>query len=149
VDWASRDLLTPEEYRVWGRPYDLQVLAAAEGAPFNVLHVCKRRNLLFELADYPVKAFSWASTDPLNPTLGQALQRLPGAVMGGITHDDLARGGEPEAAVAEYHRGLEQTGGRRWLVAPGCSIPPTTPAATLRAVKSAVEATRLIPEKLS
>ena len=149
VDWASRDLLTPEEYRVWGRPYDLRVLAAAEGAPFNVLHVCKRRNLLFELSDYPVKAFSWAATDPLNPTLAQALQRLPGAVMGGITHDHLARGGEPETAVTEYHSGLEQTGGRRWLVAPGCSIPPTTPAATLRAVKSAVEATRLIPEKLS
>jgi uroporphyrinogen decarboxylase len=143
VDWATRDLITPEEHREWSRPYDLRILAAAAGAPFNVLHVCKRRNLLFEVADYPVAAFSWAATDPLNPSLADALARLPGAVMGGITHDEtLARSG-PDVAVAEYRRALEQTGGRRWLAAPGCSIPPETPAANLNAVREAVEGTRL------
>lgn len=147
VDWASLDMLTAEEYRLWGRPYDLRVLAAARGAWFNVLHVCKRRNLLFELRDYPVAAFSWAATDPLNPTLADGLRELKGAVMGGITHDELATRPDPEFFVSEYQRGLEQTGGRRWLVAPGCSIPPTTPAGHLRAVKDAVEATRLIPER--
>ena len=147
VDWASRDMLTPEEYSIWGRPYDLRVLEAARGAFFNVLHVCKRRNLLAELRDYPVSAFSWAATDPANATLADGLRVVPGAVMGGITHDELARQTDSEFFVAEYNRGLEQTSGRRWLVAPGCSIPPTTPAAHLRAVKGAVEATRLIPER--
>ncbi len=146
VDWASRDLLTPDEYREWGRPYDLRVLDAARGAAFNVLHVCKRRNLLFELADYPVRAFSWAATDPLNPSLTDGLRRLPGAIMGGISHEELARAGGPSEAVAEYHRGLEQTGGRRWLVAPGCSIPPATPAATLQEIRGAVRGTKLITE---
>ena len=56
----------------------------AAGAPFNVLHVCKSRNLLFELADYPVAAFSWAATDATNPSLADALQRIKGAVMGVI-----------------------------------------------------------------
>lgn len=149
VDWASRDLLTPDEYRSWSRPYDLRLLEAAAGATFNVLHVCKRRNLLFELADYPVHAFSWAATDPLNPSLADALKKLPGAVMGGISHEELARESDPAFAVSEYHRGLEQTGGRRWLVAPGCSIPPTTPAGTLRAIRAAVDATRLISEPLN
>ena len=148
VDWASRDLLTPEEYREWARPWDLRILEAAGGASMNVLHVCKRRNLLFELADYPVHAFSWAATDPLNPSLADALKKLPGAVMGGISHEEIARLSDPAAAVAEYHRGLEQTGGRRWLVAPGCSIPPATPAATLRAIRAAVDATRLITEPM-
>jgi uroporphyrinogen-III decarboxylase len=37
---------------------------------------------------------------------------------------------------------MEQTGGRRWLVAPGCSIPPATPAANLKALRSAVETAR-------
>jgi uroporphyrinogen decarboxylase len=146
VDWASRDLLTPEEYRSWARPHDLQVIEEARGAAFNVLHVCKRRNLLLELADYPVHAFSWAATDPLNPSLADGLGRLPGAVMGGIDHEELARHRDSEPVLAEYRRALEQTGGRRWLVAPGCSIPPATPAAHLLAVRSAVEATSL-PER--
>jgi uroporphyrinogen decarboxylase len=146
VDWGARDMLAAEDLRAWSRPYDLRLLAAARGAPFNVLHVCKHRNLLFEFTDYPVAAFSWAATDPTNPSLAEALERLPGAVMGGITHDEsLGRSG-PEAAVAEYRRALEQTRGRRWLAAPGCSIPPATPAAVLRAVRDAVHATRLAPE---
>src|SRR5262245_39596635 len=56
TDWASRTWMTPQEYAEWARPYDLRLLSAAAAAPFNVLHVCKPRNLLFELADYPVHA---------------------------------------------------------------------------------------------
>src|SRR5436309_1756506 len=77
-----------EEYRTWARPYDARILGVASAARFNVLHVCKRKNLLFELADYPVSAFSWAATDPSNPSLTDALARLKGAVMGGISQED-------------------------------------------------------------
>jgi uroporphyrinogen decarboxylase len=138
TDWASKNHMSAEDYRAWSRPYDLRVLSAAQDAPFNVLHVCKRRNLLFELHDYPVRAFSFDATDPTNPTLAEALARLPGAVMGGISHEEALQQPSSEAVLAEYRRGLELTGGRRWLVGPGCSIPPATPAANLKAVRSAV-----------
>jgi uroporphyrinogen decarboxylase len=69
VDWATHEKMSPAEYRDWARPTDLRLLAAAAGAPFNVLHVCKSRNLLLELSDYPVSAFSWAATDTTNPSL--------------------------------------------------------------------------------
>ena len=36
---------------------------------------------------------------------------------------------EARRADAPLEVGLEQTRGRRWLIAPGCSIPPDTPAA--------------------
>jgi uroporphyrinogen decarboxylase len=149
VDWGSRDRLSPDEYRDWARPYDLRLLAAAAGAPFNVLHVCKSRNLLFELADYPVRAFSWDALDPSNPTLADALRRLPGAVMGGLPFDRRLSDPDSERLVADYRRGLEETGGRRWLVAPGCSIPPAASASNLQAVRAAVEATRLAEEPLT
>jgi uroporphyrinogen decarboxylase len=138
TDWGSRIWMSPEEHRQWARPYDLRVLAVAEGAPFNVLHVCKSRNLLLELADYPVQAFSYDSTDPTNPSLAEALARLGGAVMGGISQDHALQQPTAEPVRAEVARGFEQTGGRRWLVAPGCSIPPTTPPANLAAVRAAV-----------
>ena len=145
VDWASADLLTPTEYRAWARPWDLRILAAAAGAGFNVLHVCKSRNLLFELNDYPVAAFSWAATDPTNPTFAEALGRFPRGVMGGISQETALQSDGPEPVLAEYRDALAATGGRRWLVAPGCSIPPGTPVENLHAVREAVEATRLRP----
>jgi uroporphyrinogen decarboxylase len=143
VDWASADLLTPAAHREWSRPFDLRVLAAAAGAPCNVLHVCGSRNLLFELGDYPVAAFSWAATDPTNPTLAEGAARLGAAVMGGISQEGALLTGDEAAVRAEYEAGLRATGGRRWLVAPGCSIRPTTPPANLLAVRDAVASTRL------
>jgi uroporphyrinogen decarboxylase len=143
VDWASADLMDPAGYREWARPSDLRVLAAAAAARFNVLHVCKGRNLLLQcFTDYPVAAFSWAATDPTNPTLAQALERLPAAVMGGLSQDGALQDRDPAAALAELARARAQTGGRRWLAAPGCSIPPATPEGTLGAVRDAVFAMR-------
>ena len=143
VDWASRDLMTPEEYRAWARPWDERLLRRAASAAFNVLHVCKRNNLLLEVADYPVAAFSWAATDPTNPSLAVALSRLGPAVMGGFSQDGALQEASPNAVLEEFRVAREQTGGRRWLAAPGCSIPPGTPAANLRAVRDAVESMRL------
>ena len=139
VDWATSDRLSAADYRSWARPTDLKLLAAATGAPFNVLHVCRSRNLLFELADYPVSAFSWAATEESNPSLADAIQRLKGAVMGGISHDGALVDPGPERALEEFRVALEATGGRRWLAAPGCSIPPATPPATLAALRAAAD----------
>jgi uroporphyrinogen decarboxylase len=146
LDYASRDVMSTEEYRVWARPSDLRVLAAASRGWFNVLHVCKRNNLLFDLADYPVAAFSWAATDPTNPSLRAALPRLRGALMGGVSHEDALQSPDVTRVAEEVRAGLEQTAGLRWLVAPGCSIPPTTPTANLAAARAAVESIRLEPE---
>jgi len=143
VDWASRNLMSPEDYREWGRPYDLRLLELVAGLPFNVLHVCKRRNLLLEFADYPVAAYSYDANDPTNPPLENALSRMPGAFMGGISHEDALQARSPDRVLEEFRRASEITGGRRWLAAPGCSIPPATPAANLKAVRAAADATRL------
>jgi uroporphyrinogen decarboxylase len=138
VDWGSRSFVTPELLRRWSRPYDLRLLAAAGASPYHTMHVCKTDALLFEFADYPVGAFSWDATAPGNPTLAEGLARLRGAVVGGIGHDTELQHGR-EAAITAFRRALEATGGRRWLFAPGCSIPPHTPEATLAALRDEVE----------
>jgi len=60
---ATRALTTAEECRRFQRPFDLAVLAAVEGAPFNLLHVCGEDALFDEFVDYPVTAFSWAGEE--------------------------------------------------------------------------------------
>ena len=145
VDWASRRWMSAEEYREWAEPYDRRLLAAAARAPVNVLHVCQSQNLLLELADYPVAAFSWAASDPTNPSLADARERLRGGLMAGVSQDDVLQDPSPELVLEELRRGFEQTEGRRWLVAPNCSIPPGTPPSNLRAVRAAVEELRVSP----
>jgi len=138
TDWGSREFVTPESLRRWSRPYDLRLLAAAGPSRYHTMHVCKRDALLYEFADYPVGAFSWDATAPGNPGLKDALTRLKGAVMGGIDHEGALQRG-PDQAIAAYRDALEATGGRRFLFAPGCSIPPETPDATLTALRDEVE----------
>ena len=139
TDWASRVLMTPEDYDTWGRPGDRRLLAAMAGAPFNVLHVCKRDNLLLHLLDYPVAAFSWAANDTGNPSLADVLEKTKTAVMGGIAHEGALQRRDPAAVLAELHEAQRQTGGRRWLVAPSCSIPPSTLPEQLQTLRDAVE----------
>jgi uroporphyrinogen decarboxylase len=136
--WASRDVLREDEYRTFGLPYDLRLLEAiAAKAPFHVLHNCGS-NIHFDLlAEYPVSAISWAATLPGNPTLGEGMGRTRKAVMGGVSEKTTLVDGKPEDVAAEVTRAIEQTGGRRVLIGPGCSIPPRTPRANLEAAAAA------------
>jgi uroporphyrinogen decarboxylase len=140
TDWGSRDLITPEDHRAWARPHERRILARMAGATFNVLHVCQSNAMIEELSDYPVSAFSYDATDATNPSLAEALARVPVAIMGGISHEGALQEDSDSRLRGELRHGWEQTLGRRWLIAPGCSIPPTTPAANLHAVRVAVEA---------
>ena len=139
LEWASSDRgWTPADYRALAMPFDLRVLAKAAGAPFNVLHVCRARNFLSSLTDYPVAAFSWATTDPGNLSLQEGLKSFRGAAIGGIGHEDALVAPDDRLALAQLASGFEQTAGRRWIVAPGCSILPATPPERLEALREAV-----------
>jgi len=139
VEWGSRDNISPQTYELFARPYDLRVLEAAQGAPFNVLHVCRDNNLLNDLLDYPVAAFHWAAHSDSNPSLADILSRTDKAVMGGVSHESTILSGTPEAVSAEAAAAIEQTGERRFLLAPGCSVDPQTPEANLRALREAAQ----------
>jgi len=138
VDWATHDAASEEQYAAFGRPYDLQVLGAVASAQFNVLHVCRRNSMVEALLDYPAHAVNWAVDLTGNPRFGDVLSAAEKAVMGGIAVETVARG-TPDAVVAEARQALAETGGRRFFLAAGCSVPPDTPEANLRAALAAVE----------
>ncbi len=129
--WASYDACDDAFYAEFGRPYDLRVLAAAAGAPFNILHVCRDHNMLLSLLDYPVAAFNWADRGDGNPRLRDARARTSKAIMGGIDHTRLHTMSASE--VTEQARDAIATGPGVFLTA-GCSIPPVTPPANRAAI---------------
>lgn len=138
TDWATYDRLTDEEYARFGRPYDIRLLEAASGAEFNMLHVCRGRNMLPSLADYPVHAFNWDASDATNVGLSQGKALTGKAVVGGLDHKAVLPQGSPWEVVAQLREAWRQTGGLGWMVGPGCTFPPSTPEANLRAVREAV-----------
>jgi uroporphyrinogen decarboxylase len=137
VEWGGGDNISPQDYDRFARPFDLHVLEAVRDAPFNVLHVCRDNNHLGRLWDYPVHVFHWTSRSPGNPSLSDVLSRTDKAVMGGVDHQRTIPKGSPADVAAEAQDALDQTGGRRFLLAPECSIDPQVPEENLRALAEA------------
>jgi uroporphyrinogen decarboxylase len=138
TEWATRDTLTEDLYAEFGRPYDLRVLAAAQDAGFNVLHVCKNNNLALELADYPVHAINWAVGSPGNPTLAEMQAAAGKAVIGGLRNETLLEK-DPAHVLSEARAASIQTSNRLWMLGPACSIGVDTPDANVRAARQAVD----------
>jgi uroporphyrinogen decarboxylase len=132
--WASRDTCNEAFYATFGRPYDLQVLDAATGAAFNVLHVCRNNNMLDALIDYPVAAFNWADRGDGNASLRDIKARTRKAVMGGVDNARL-HAMSPEDVRDQAIDALAV--GRGLLLTAGCAIRPDTPAANRAAMADA------------
>lgn len=138
VQHATYDLLSEDEYRECGIPYDLKVLEAASDGWFNLLHI-HGENIMFNLlSDYPVQAINW-HTRTTSPTLKEAQSRFSGALVGGLGRYDPLICGSPEDVKAQVKEALAQTEGRGLIVSAGCVVPITAPEINLKAAREAVE----------
>jgi len=138
---ATRALMSTEECRRFQRPFDLKVLQAVQGAPFNLLHVCGDGILFEEFTDYPVTAFSWA-TVPGNPTLAEGQRRTGRAVVGGFPAKPHIASMTAEVLAGRAQKAIDQMTGRWLLLGPDCSINPDTPEPLLHAAGAAARAAR-------
>ena len=141
TSWATTDRLSPEQYRRLCRPSDLKLLDSLPEAEFHLLHVCKDRNILADLADYPVHAFNWDVRGEGNPSLAEG-KAIVGerAVVGGIDHTARLVEADPERLASETGGLLAAMGARGWMLGTGCTYPPETPEANVWALRRAVDA---------
>ena len=126
-------------YREFGRPYDLMALRHAGAGWLNILHVHGERDLLMDLVlDYPVDVLNWS--DRLS---GLSLREVRGksskCLMGGWHEFGPLSNGPVEGIMAEARDALKQTGGRKFILAGGCSVPDDTPDEWLEAARDAVD----------
>lgn len=131
---ATTDVLTTTEYERFGARFDLEFLKAMKSRTrLNMLHV-HGENIMFDLmAGYPVEMVNWH--DRLTaPTLRGALGRFAGALVGGVEERDLLVSGGEGAVRAQVRDAIEQTGGRRLIVGPGCVAAIAAPQQNIRAV---------------
>jgi len=133
---ASTNYLTVEEYAEFGRPFDLRVLEATEGAAVRLLHLHGHGIMFDELIDYPVEIVNWHDRRT-SPTLAEAHTRFPGALAGGLNELDTLGSGTVEQITAEVRDAIAQTKGIRHIVTGGCVVPIDVPDDRLHAARTA------------
>jgi uroporphyrinogen decarboxylase len=136
---TTRDVLDEEEYRTFGLPYDLEVIAASRAArPDGIVffHTHGDDPMLELAAEYPVDILNWH--DRLTgPPLREGYGIVGKAVAGGINEQTIPDE-SPEEAAAEAREAIAAMNGRHLLVTPGCVIRYATPVDRIRAVADAV-----------
>ncbi len=138
---------TPEEYDIFGRPYDLQALEGTKDGWLNVIHVHADPDqfddeIYFEnFLDYPVQVISW-SDRLTGPSLSEAHSMTGKCLMGGLAErGPITHGGETEIEN-EIMAAVTQTKGRRLILANGCSVPDDTPEEWLHVARKLVDQLR-------
>jgi uroporphyrinogen decarboxylase len=135
---ASFEIMSEPEYQRFGRPFDLELLKAAKGGWFNILHFHGQYPMLPLLADYPVQAINWHDrTTAYN--LAEASKLFPGALMGGVEQYKVLHFGTPEDVEAQVRDATRQMEGRRLIVTPGCTYLLDVPHSNLLAMRKAVD----------
>lgn len=137
---ANYAVMSEEEYRRFGRPYDLAVLEAAADGWFNVLHICRQHPMFTQFTDYPIQAVNWHDRTA-GPSLSEAAQLFSGALIGGIEQHVVLNYGTPAAVQAQIRDAIRQMEGCRLIVAAGCTFPVTVPEGNLLVARQAVETT--------
>lgn len=131
---------TLEQYEEFGRPYDLELIDAAGAAPLNLLHVCKSKALVRELADYPVAMLNWDTADETNPDLAEMVPLADGkALVGGLSRELFSDAGAADALLEELRRARRAMGERPFVVGSTCTIDTTADPDVVRALREAVE----------
>ncbi len=135
---ASYRLMSEAEYREFGQQFDLIILNAVQNeAQFNMAHVHGTDIMFKLLAEYPVQAINWH--DRLTwPSLSEARKYFSGMLVGGVDEWHTLLDGPVEAIQAEAQDAITQTGGRGFMLGPGCVLPINAPRVHLRAVREAV-----------
>jgi uroporphyrinogen decarboxylase len=135
----SYQVMTEDEYREFGVPFDRIVIDAVRDEVEIMMMHAHGEDLMFDLvASYPVDAINWH--DRLTgPSLSEARERFSGMLVGGVSEWTTLLEGPAEAIEAEIRDAVEQTDGRGYMVGPGCVIPVHAPHEHVRVAREAVE----------
>lgn len=121
---ANTAAIAPDDYERIMLPFDRSTLAGAEGAWFNMLHLCGPNVNTSLIEALRPNCVNWSIHDAGNPGLADMRDRHRIAVAGGLHRDHPIRTGSVEQVRREAADAIRQTSGRGHLLTPGCSVSP-------------------------
>lgn len=118
---AQDGILTPEDYARFSEPFDRLVLNAASGARLNILHLHGDKVYLARF----VKGWPAAAINYSNFGTGTAVAQMramyDGVLMSGIDERNYRR--LSEADLRKQCDAARDAAGKKFILAPGCSVP--------------------------
>lgn len=135
-DWVNTPHNGMDTYDEMMRELDLQILAAADGGTFNMLHICGRPQNFSAFAAYPAHAINWEDR-AAGPSIAQALGMTKLAIAAGVDNLNTLPCGSAEDCAQQVKDALGQAQTRPIMIAAGCTYDAqAVPEANLLAVVS-------------
>jgi len=137
IQHAQYGLLTPQEFQIFSKVYDLRVLQATRQLWLNMAHI-HGENLMFDMVrDYPVAIMNWHDRKT-SPSLEVAQTLFNGMVCGGLRQWETMVLGNPKQVIEEAHQAFQATGGVRFMLGTGCVLPIIAPHCNILAARQAL-----------
>jgi uroporphyrinogen decarboxylase len=128
--------LTRDEYRKFSEPFDRIILAAANDAPMNTLHLHGDKVYL----DHFWKGWSpqiiHYDAAGAKVSLAAARKQFTGVLMGGLDHSSVASSSPADIAAAKRAASVVSP---KWICAPGCSVPDDSSHSDLLKLSKALQ----------
>jgi uroporphyrinogen decarboxylase len=143
IEHADYDVFSESEYDLVGLPYDRKIL---ETLPLsfwlNLVHLAGDAPMFRFAGSYKAQMLSWQAPD-FAQSLSQVRSLFEGAICGGLHVEQHMRQGTPAIIRNQARDALQQMNNRRLVIGAGGPVLATTPLSNLRAVREAVEGTRV------
>ncbi|NOT03280.1 MAG: uroporphyrinogen decarboxylase [Anaerolineales bacterium] len=137
VQHAQSELLSLEEYKTFGIPFDHKVLETTDDLWCNMLHLHGRDIYFSLLRMYNFQIVNWHDRETY-PSLAEAQSLFRGTLCGGLRQDTLVF--EDQAKVkGEAEDAIKQTKSHRFILGTGCVVPVTASHGNLMAARRSVE----------
>lgn len=137
IQHAQAGLLTLDEYKTFGLPYDHQTLEPAGGLWCNLLHL-HGSEVYFEIvSEFSFQIVNWHDRET-PPSLAEAQQIFGGTVCGGLGRDTLVYREQAEV-LKEARDAIAQTEGRHLILSTGCVVPVIASHGNIMAARKSVE----------
>jgi len=146
IQHAQAGLLTLDEYKTFGIPFDHKTLEPASDLWCNLLHL-HGSDIYFEIvSEFSFQIVNWHDRDT-PPSLAEAIQTSEVlktsevsrsfTVCGGLGRDTLVYRGQDEVR-AEARDAIAQTEGQRLILSTGCVVPIIAPHGNIMAARKSV-----------
>ncbi len=131
---ADESVLSRADYRKFSEPFDKALLEAVRQAPLNTLHLHGDKVYLDLFYKGWLAGVFHYSAHGTRVSIAEVRRRYSGVVMGGLDERNYRR--LSEADLKEQWLTAQKAAGRKFILAPGCSVPnETTDEELLRLVK--------------
>lgn len=137
IQHAQASLLSSDEYRSFGLPFDQRVLEPAKSLWLNMLHL-HGKDVHFSIVPFlPFPIVNWHDRETA-PSLSEAQKIFNGVVCGGLRQDTLVYQ-DSNAIRGQAADAISQTHGKRIILSTGCVVPVIAPHGNLIAARESVE----------